>query len=47
MAAYSGKFVTWDEMLTSSLKIVPETFEFGPVPDVKEEFPLPGVEYKL
>lgn len=47
MASYSGKFVTWDEMLTSPLKIVPDTFEFGDVPGVKEEFPLPGIEYKI
>lgn len=48
MSAYSGKFVTWDEMLASTLKLVPDNIEFGPVEGgVREEFPLAGVEYTL
>ena len=43
MAAYTGKFVTWDEVLTSPMNLTPDSFEFGPVPGVKEEFPVPGV----
>ena len=42
MSAYTGKFVSWDEVLTSTMKLGPETFEFGPVPDVPEVFPVPG-----
>ena len=43
MAAYTGKFVTWEEAMSSPEKLGPETFEFGPVPNVKEEIPVPGV----
>ena len=42
MSAYSGRFVKWDEMLTSTLKLSPDTFEFGSVPGIVEEFPVPG-----
>ena len=43
MSAYTGKFVTWDEMITSTLKLGPETYEFGPVPGIPEEYPIAGV----
>ena len=43
MAAYTGKFVTFDEVLTSQLKLGPDTYEFGPVPDMTEQHPVPGV----
>ena len=43
MAAYTGKFVTWDEVMTSPMKLGPDTYEFGPVPGIKEEIPVPGV----
>ena len=42
MSAYTGKFVSWDEVTTSTMKLGPETFAFGPVPGVTEEFPVPG-----
>ena len=42
-AAYTGKIVTYDEMMTSTLKLGPEIYEFGPVPGIVEEIPLPGV----
>ena len=42
-AAYTGKFVTYENMMTSTLKLGPETYEFGPVPGVVEEVALPGV----
>ncbi|MDL2256280.1 Gfo/Idh/MocA family oxidoreductase, partial [Parabacteroides sp. OttesenSCG-928-K15] len=42
-SAYTGKFVTWDEMLTSPQKLGPETYAFGPVPGIKEEIPRAGV----
>mgnify|MGYP003325182500 CR=1 FL=1 len=47
MAAYTGKFVTWDDVLASKMDLVPAKMEFGPVEGVTEEFPLPGVEYKV
>lgn len=47
MAAYTGKFVTWDDVLASKMDLVPAKMEFGPVEGVTEEFPLPGVEYKI
>ena len=42
-AAYTGKTITYDEIMASSLKLGPETYEFGPVPSVVEEIALPGV----
>ena len=41
-AAYTGKFVTWDQVMASNLKLGPETYQFGPVPGIKEEIPLAG-----
>lgn len=46
-SAYTGKFVTWDEMVASSMELGPKTYEFGPVPDIKEEIPLAGVAPKI
>ena len=46
-AAYTGKFITWDQILTSNQKLGPETYQFGPVPEVKEEIPLAGVAPKV
>ncbi len=42
IAAYTGKNVTWDEIITSDLKLGPETYAFGPVPGIAEAIPLPG-----
>ena len=41
-SAYSGKFVTWDQILASGQKLGPETFAFGPVSGIKEEIPVAG-----
>ena len=46
-AAYSGKFVTWDQIMASTQKLGPETYQFGPVPGVKEEIPVAGVAPKI
>ena len=43
MSAYTGKFVTWDEVMASQMKLGPDTYEFGPVPSVVEECPVPGI----
>ena len=45
-SAYTGKFITWDEIVASTMKLGPETYEFGPVPGIKEEIPLAGVSPK-
>ena len=42
-AAYTGKFVTYDETMVSTQKLTPDIWEFGPVPGVVEEIPLPGM----
>ncbi|MFP4060853.1 MAG: Gfo/Idh/MocA family protein [Bacteroidota bacterium] len=38
ISAYTGKEVTWDEMMNSDLKLGPEEIKFG---DVRMEFPVP------
>lgn len=42
MAAYSGKDVTWDEVLNSDLYLGPKTYAFGPVPGIPETPPVIG-----
>ena len=41
-SAYTGKFVTWEQIMASDQKLGPETYQFGPVPGVKEEIPVAG-----
>lgn len=42
-AAYTGKAITWDEIMASNLCYGPETYEFGPLPDYHEGMaPVPG-----
>jgi len=47
MSAYTGKDVTWDELMNSDLSLGPKVFEFGPVPDIPETPPVIGVAPKL
>jgi predicted dehydrogenase len=47
IAAYTGKDVTWDEVMNMDLYLGPKTYAFGPVPGIKEEIPLAGVPNKL
>ena len=43
MAAYTGKSVTWDEIMASDLDLSLENYEFGPFPGgVNEIVPKPG-----
>ena len=42
ISAYTGKEVTFEEMMNSNLKLGPKVFAFGPV-DIPKEVPLPGV----
>ncbi|MBE0653115.1 MAG: gfo/Idh/MocA family oxidoreductase, partial [Bacteroidales bacterium] len=42
-AAYTGKSITWDEMMASELRYGPTEYAMGPLPDYKEgEAPVPG-----
>jgi myo-inositol 2-dehydrogenase/D-chiro-inositol 1-dehydrogenase len=45
VSAYTGKKVTWDEMMNSDLKLGPKVFAFGPV-DIPKEVPVAGEAYK-
>jgi len=42
MAAYTGREITWEEMMNSDLYLGPKTYVFGPVEGIKEEIPLAG-----
>jgi predicted dehydrogenase len=44
VAAYTGKIVTWDEMMNSDMKLGPKVFTFGPV-DVPKTVPVAGEAY--
>ena len=42
-AAYTGKPISWDEIMASTLRYGPEKYEMGALPDYKEgEAPKPG-----
>lgn len=41
ISAYSGKKVTWDEVMNSELKLGPKVFAMGPV-DIVKSVPIPG-----
>ncbi len=42
MAAYTGRDITWDEVLNSDLRLGPDNLEFGPVAGIPEEPPTVG-----
>jgi predicted dehydrogenase len=42
IAAYTGKDVTWEEIMNSDLYLGPKTYAFGPVPEVEEKVPKAG-----
>ena len=44
MSAYTGKNVTWEQVMNSDLYLGPKTYAFGPVPEVTETIPVVGVE---
>jgi len=44
ISAYTGKIVTWDEMMNSDLKLGPKVFEMGKV-DIVKEIPIAGEAY--
>lgn len=42
-AAYTGKSITWDEIMASDLRYGPDKYEMGPLPDYHEGIiPIPG-----
>ncbi len=41
ISAYTGKLVTWDEVMNSELKLGPKVYAMGPV-DVSKTVPVPG-----
>ncbi len=41
ISAYTGREVTWEEMMNSNLRLGPENLAFGPV-DIKAVVPVPG-----
>jgi len=43
ISAYTGKDVTWEELMNSDLYLGPKTYAFGPVPGITEEIPRAGV----
>lgn len=46
-AAYTGKDVTWEEMMGSNLKLGPEEYKMGPVENIKPIPPVPGIAPKV
>jgi myo-inositol 2-dehydrogenase / D-chiro-inositol 1-dehydrogenase len=44
MSAYTGKDVTWEEVLNSDLYLGPKTYIFGPVPGIPEVPPVIGAD---
>lgn len=42
ISAYTGKDVSWEEMMNSDLYLGPKTYAFGSVPEVQEEVPQAG-----
>lgn len=44
ISAYTGKDVTWDEVLNSDLYLGPKTYVMGPVPGIPEKAPVIGTE---
>jgi len=47
MSAYTGKDVTWEEVMNSDLYLGPKTYAFGPVQGIEEKPPVIGIEPKI
>jgi myo-inositol 2-dehydrogenase/D-chiro-inositol 1-dehydrogenase len=46
ISAYTGKDVTWEEVMNSDLYLGPKNYAFGPVPGISEIVPVIGIEPK-
>ncbi len=44
-AAHTGKKITWDEMMSSTMKLGPKEIKMGPV-DMEFPVPVPGIQHK-
>ena len=44
VSAYTGKEVTYEEMMNSDMKLGPKSMVFGPV-DIPKDVPIPGIAY--
>ena len=44
VSAYTGKEVTYDEMMNSDMKLGPKAIVFGPV-DIPKAVPVAGIAY--
>jgi len=42
-SAYTGKEITWDDMMNSDLRIGPNEYHMGSYPDIKPVSPVPGI----
>ncbi len=47
MSAYTGKDVTWEELMNSDMRLGPTNYEFGPVEGIPEVIPVIGIEPKI
>ncbi|MCK3686025.1 Gfo/Idh/MocA family oxidoreductase [Maribellus sp. YY47] len=47
IAAYTGKEVTWEEVMNSDLYLGPKTYAFGPLEEINNPVPLAGEANKL
>lgn len=46
-AAYTGREITWDEIMASDLRYGPSEYKLGPLPDYEEGVaPVPGKDPK-
>jgi len=46
-SAYTGKDITWEELMNSDMRLGPATYEFGPVEGIPEVIPVIGNEPNL
>jgi predicted dehydrogenase len=46
-SAYTGKFVSWEQVMASTLKLGPDSYELGPVPEIIENIPVAGTPAKV
>jgi myo-inositol 2-dehydrogenase/D-chiro-inositol 1-dehydrogenase len=44
ISAYTGKDVTWEELMNSDMSLGPKTYAFGPVPGLPETIPVIGAQ---
>lgn len=45
-SAYTGKDISWEQIMNSELSLGPKTYAWGPVPNIPETVPVIGIESK-